>query len=306
MQAVEAAILRTVLYADVFNFPLRLEEIHHFLIHDQPISLKQISETLDYSTWLRQKISHIDEFYVYEGRQELVSVRQQREAASRLLWPKAQRWGKRLAELPYIRMVAITGALAVHNAAHDQDDLDYILVTAEGRVWIARAFAILLVRIGALRGAKLCPNFVLSENALGQTKQNIFIAHEVAQMIPLHGQIIYQQFRHENEWVTDHLPNATRPYFDESEHHPNFFNRWAKRGVEKLLGGGLGDRLEYWEQQRKIRRFEQDMRLAHSAAKLDHTQVKGHFNDHGHPILTRYYERLRECGLDNILALTGD
>ena len=42
MQPLEAAILRTVLYADVFNFPMKLEEIHHFLISDDPVSLAEI------------------------------------------------------------------------------------------------------------------------------------------------------------------------------------------------------------------------------------------------------------------------
>src|SRR5689334_1079757 len=128
MQPLEAAILRTVLYADVFDFPMKPEEIHHFLISDEPISLSEINQTLRQSRWLRQKLQHIDEYVIYKGRAEITRIRQKREAASQDLWPQALYWGRWLAALPFVRMVALTGALAVRNAADGDDDLDYMLI----------------------------------------------------------------------------------------------------------------------------------------------------------------------------------
>ena len=142
MQPLEAAILRTVLYADVFNFPMTLEEIHHFLISDVLTSLDDITQTLNHSVWLKQKLQVIDDYVIYGGHIELVQLRQKREAASQFLWPQALYWGRWLAALPFVRMVALTGALAVRNAADGDDDLDYMLVTTPHRVWLARAFAI--------------------------------------------------------------------------------------------------------------------------------------------------------------------
>jgi hypothetical protein len=309
MQSLEAAILRTVLYADVFNFPMKPEEIHHFLIGDEPASLPQVQHTLHHSAWLRQYVEWVDQFVVYAGRSELIGVRKAREQASQALWPQAVVWGKRLAQLPFVRMVALTGALAVRNAADHDDDLDYILVTAANRVWIARAFAILMVRIGRLWGVILCPNFVLSESALAQSREDIFTAHEVAQMVPVYGQDVYRRFREENEWVYNQLPNALDPFFDEAvvESKSNRITTFVKQCLELILSGSGGDWLENWEYHRKLRRFAADMEKPHSSAKLDNTQVKGHFDDHGHPVLQKYYARLRECGLESQpLALTGD
>lgn len=307
MNPLEAAILRTVLYADIFDFPLTVQEIHHFLIYSQPVSLYEIRRILTTSDHLHRFLESVEGYVVYTGRSKLIGIRLEREESSRRLWPDAIRYGRWLASLPFVRMVALTGALAVRNAADDDDDLDYILVTASGRVWIARAFAILLVRLGRLRGVEICPNFVLAESALTQTKRDIFMAHEVTQMVPLFGHDLYQEFRDANSWVKDHLANADGPFYDQTEIQPDGIRASMKRLLETLLGSGLGNKLEQWEYRRKLQRFAPEMRKQHSSARLDETQVKGHFDDHGHPALQKYFQRLRECGLGNqIAAVPGD
>jgi hypothetical protein len=306
MQPLEAAILRTVLYADVFDFPMKLEEIHHFLISDKPTSLAEITQTLNQSLWLKQKLQRIGDYVVYGGHIELIKIRQKREAASQHLWPQALYWGRWLAALPFVHMVALTGALAVRNAADGDDDLDYMLITSPHRVWLARAFAIAVVRIGRLRGVKICPNYVLAETALLQMRRDVFLAHEVSQMIPLYGHDYYRRFREVNDWVYEQLPNALDPLFDVEQTTTNAA-KTIKRLLEVVCGGAAGNWLEQWEYRRKLRRFAADMQIPHSSAQVDDTQIKGHFNDHGHPVLQKYDQRLRECGLtEEPLASTGD
>jgi hypothetical protein len=308
MNSIEAAILRTVLYADLFHFPLTVAEIHHFLIHDEPVELDRIAETLTHSTVLQPLLENKHGYVVYGGRLELVALRQARETASAHLWPLAMHYGTWLSCLPFVRMVALTGALAMHNAADHDDDLDYILVTMPRRVWLARAFSIMLVRLARLRGIEVCPNYVLAESALEQDKHDIFMAHEVVQMVPLYGQELYNRFRLANAWVEDQLPNARGAFYQETERLPGGFWAVLKRSVEVLLGGGLGDWLEHWEYRRKLRRFAPDMKKPHSSAKLDDNHVKGHFNDHGHPVLQKFYQRLEEYGLEMTprVAAPGD
>jgi hypothetical protein len=298
MEPIEAAILRTVLYADVFNFPLTAAELHHFLIHDRPITLTEIESALRESSVLQSHLEQHGAYWVMAGRGDLLAVRGAREAASGRLWPLAQHYGTWLARLPFVRMVALTGALSVRNAAHGDDDLDYLLITAAGRVWTARACAILLVRWARLRGAQVCPNYVLAETALVQQGQDIFLAHEVVQMVPLFGEAHYRAFRHANDWTAQQMPNALGAFYTEADQ--SLVGVWAavKRLLEGLLAGRVGDSLERWEHQRKQRRFAQDVKKPHSAAQLDTEHVKGHFDDHGHPVLRRYAERLRELGLE--------
>ena len=241
------------------------------------------------------------------GRRTLIQQRIAREKASQTLWPMALHYGTWLARLPFVRLVAVTGALAMHNASDEYDDLDYMLITAEGRVWLARAFSILLVRLVRLRGVVICPNYVLSESALEQSKKDLFIAHEITQMVPIYGHSLYWIFREANDWVADHLPNASEIFHDEPEHIPGKFAQTIKQILEAILGGKLGDKLERWEYQRKLRRFASDMETPHSAAQLDENRVKGHFKDYGHPVLRQYHERLREYELEEIsVSVPGD
>ncbi len=297
--------MRTVIYADIFNFPLTLPELHHFLITDQPTSLTQIEQTLATSSALKPLLETQQGYIICAQRASLIALRQERDQVSQRLWPLALAYGTWLARLPFVRMVGLTGALAMRNASHRDDDLDYVLVTAPGRVWLARAFAILLVKLAQRRGVIVCPNYVLAETALAQENHDIFIAHEVAQMVPLYGLPIYIRMRASNRWVDAHLANAETSFYQTDEHPPSRAWQWLKRSAKSLLSGSIGDKLESWEYRRKLRRFAADLQTPNNAARLDDQQVKGHFNDHGHPVLQQYQERLRQYDLD-ALPLAGD
>lgn len=294
----EAAVLRTTIYADVFHFALTRAELCHFLIAAQPYSAAQIAQALREPP-LQAALCMDGEYLALSGREALFALRAEREAMAAELWRSARQCSMWLARLPYVRMVALTGALAMHNPASPHDDLDYLLVTAEGRVWTARALAVLLVKVGRVFGVTICPNYVVAESALAQSRRDLFIAHELCQMIPLFGHPLYAVMRAQNSWTVAQMPNAAAPFYAEADTAPRGLWAAAKRGGEWLLGGALGSAFERWEYRRKQRRFAAQMsaQTAAPAAIVDAQQVKGHFNDHGHPVIIHYETRLREYGL---------
>lgn len=307
MNRLDTAILRTVLYADVFSFPLTVAEIHFFLIHDHPVSVIEIRSALTTSPALARLLRREGDFIALHGREAFIRERERREMATRQLWPLAEHYGRWLARLPYVRMVAITGALAMRNAAAHDDDLDFFLLTAPGRVWLARACAIVLVRLARLRGVTLCPNYIAAETALEQDHQTLFIAHEVAQMIPVYGLDLYAALRAANPWVAACLPNASGHFHSAQTAVHGRLWHMLKQLAETALNNRLGDALENWEHRRKRSRFAPQARQPHSAARIDEQQVKGHFNDYGHHVMAAYAERLRAFGLDDAaLPATGD
>lgn len=309
MTSIEQAILYTVIYADLFDFPLTRRELHHYLIADQPFTLAQIEQALAASDFLKTELETPRDYVICAGRAALIGIREAREQASHALWSTALDYGQWLARLPFVRMVALTGALAVRNASDHDDDLDYVLVTADRRVWLARAFAIVLVRLAKIRGVEVCPNYVLAESALEQENHDLFMAHEVAQMVPIYGQQVYETMRQRNAWVSDWMPNAASPYDAQPERLPGRQpgRGWAalKRLTETMLSGRIGDALEGWEYRRKLRRFAEELQTPNSAALLDDQHVKGHFKDHGHPIMQRYEQRLQQYNMLT-LPLAGD
>jgi hypothetical protein len=309
LDPLEAAIIRTVLYSDVFDCALTAAEIHHYLIHDRPVTMDAICRALEQSAYLRLHLTTGDGYFARADRPELIGLRLERREIAVQRWQQAVECGMWLARLPFVRMVALTGALAAQNPPHAQDDFDYLLVTQTGRVWLARAFAILLVRLGKLRGVLICPNYVLAEDALEQSKRDLFMAREVAQMTPLYGLETYEAMRRANRWTQLHLPNALTTFNDlPPADSPRKRTSWIslKYAAEWLLGGALGDALEKWEYQRKQRRFSEPLQTPHSSAQIDRSHVKGHFNDHGHPVLRRFTERLRLYHLEQPQPQVGD
>ena len=125
----------------------------------------------------------------------------------------------------------------MHNAGSVTDDLDFLIVTAPRRVWTTRAAAIVIVRWARLFGVHLCPNYVLAETALAQ-QQDLFMAHEIAQMIPLSGYPLYAAMRDANPWTTHYLPNARTPFYANSEICPP--GRLIQHMLENSLAGTMG------------------------------------------------------------------
>jgi len=297
MLPIEEAILRTVIYADVFDFPLKAEEIHNFLICSRVFSLSEVKHSLKTSPLLCAELICLPPYYMLAGREALANQRASQEPITDKLMHRARTYGAWLARLPFVKMVAVTGSLAVRNPTASNDDLDYFLLVEPGRVWLARAFAILLVRAGRIAGAEVCPNYVLASDQLTQKRQDLFIAREISQMIPLYGMQHYTAFRQANRWAQGFQPNAHRPFYAQP---PISLGGWAslKRFGEWILRGRAGELLENWEYRRKQHRFKQKITQNNqTAAEISKSSVKGHFSDYGSPALKTYAIKLAEYGL---------
>src|SRR5688572_25212224 len=218
MTARDEAILRTLLYADVFDYPLRPIEIHHYLI-GVSATPEEVQSALEASSWLAPRVTRVNGYVAVHGRAEISELRDERQRSSSALWPVARRWAYRIGGLPFVRMVAVTGALAMDNAPPG-DDIDFLIITAPGRVWLTRALIVAFVRFARLLGVGLCPNYVLAQSALVQEQRNLFIAHDLAQMVPLVGQAVYAEMRAANPWAAEYLPHAHRPLRIETELTP--------------------------------------------------------------------------------------
>jgi hypothetical protein len=260
------AILETLSYSDIFEYPLRLEEIHRYL----PIraAMEEVSETLS----AMNQVGMIDHYYFLLGRGTIVEIRKQRDAHSQRLLPHALRYGRMLGSLPFVRMVALTGSLAVMNSAGDAD-FDYMLVAAQGRVWTARAFALLLNRFTRRFGHTLCPNIIIAENALTWSTRDLYTAHELCQMIPIAGKDVYQRLLNQNEWVKEFLPN----FKEETSKVSKTWEVW--KIFEIPLHGKLGVSFERWEMSRKIARFSKQQGFGEETI-FNAEMCQGNFDQH--------------------------
>ena len=131
------SILRTLAYSDLFDYPLTAEEIWRYQAGTE-YAASEVAEALAGDPILRARVSNEGDFYCLSGREDIFAIRVQRARASRRVWRRARAYGRIVSRLPFVRMVAVTGALAMDNLG-DRPDIDFLVVTEAGRVWGLRA-----------------------------------------------------------------------------------------------------------------------------------------------------------------------
>lgn len=283
------AIRDTLAYADLFRYPLTAHELHRYL-HGRMVGCAGVEGALAAGV---DGVQHEDGYYALVGRTGLAAHRLGLRRASASLGARARGYATLLKYLPYVRMVGLTGSLAIGNPAR-RADIDLMIVTAPGRVWLCRAAIVAVVRLVGLGGDVLCPNYLVAEDALALDSVTIYDAHELAQMVPLYGREAYLRLWSANPGVQALLPNAGPRKVAPDRLLPSLGT--LKAAAERLLGGAVGDRLERWEQRRKTARLSRRGDRPGESI-LSAQQCKGHFGAHRASILEAY-SRSRTAGGD--------
>ena len=218
-EEIASAIIRTIIYSDIFDYPLTLSEITKFLISKHKISTEDLKKVLLELVADQKFICVNGEFYFLKGRQEIVKTRLNRRKNSEKKLIIAEKVASKLSFFPWVKMIAITGALAMENCDID-DDIDFLIITTAERLWLTRLLIYLLVTILGIKrrkpkekevGDKICLNLFLEEDSLKIQPENLFFAHEICQTRPIFVRgDTYEKFLWENRWVRKFLPYGVK------------------------------------------------------------------------------------------------
>lgn len=211
----EKAVLKTLIYADLFDYPLNTYEVHKWLI-GKKVTLRQVEKALG-KLVDKLQVTDCRGFYYLPKKQGLIVKRYRRKKQSLSYFKKAKILAQVLKIIPWIKLVGVSGGLALSNAGKT-DDIDLFIITGKNRLWISRFLALgLLSLVGQRRkvgesgrkvAGKLCLNILLEEDKLEQKNKDIFVAHEVLQMKVLWQRGgIYSRYLEDNSWVFNFLPN---------------------------------------------------------------------------------------------------
>jgi hypothetical protein len=280
---VEAAVVETLAYSDVYDWPLTAAEVHRFL----PIAASPTDVDAALATpGLVHLVASVEDCHMLRGREHLAGLRRRRAAACARLWPQVVRRGRMLARIPFVRMVAVSGSLAA-GAAADGDDVDLFIVTDDGRLWLSRALAIAAGRLPPRHGATLCPNYMLAASRMELAERDLYTAHELAQLVPLFGRDTYAALLQRNRWYREFLPNHpgwTRDIAEPCVRH-------SRRLLSAALPGPLASRMERWEMERKVARLR-TAPGASAEACFDASTCKGHLDGHRQRFWVAFRARL--------------
>ena len=121
----------------------------------------------------------------------------------------ARQVAKFLSRFPFVRSIAVSGSLSKYYADKDTD-IDFFIITASNRLWIARTCMHILKKLSFLFGRQhyLCMNYYIDEKALEIQEKNIFTAMEIVTLLPMEGIQHFRKFIAANSWIKNYLPAA--------------------------------------------------------------------------------------------------
>ena len=205
MSKIRRNILATLAYFDMFSYPLTIDEIYLYLPakYDQ----KEYGHALR-SLVIERHVHKFEKYYSLRNDYFLAERREKGNTKASELMAIAKKVGDLLIRFPYVRGVAISGSLS-KNFADDDSDIDFFIVTAPNRLWIARTAMHLFKKLTFLvkKEQYFCMNYYVDERDLLIHEKNIYTAIEVATLIPINGDTVFQQFFAANAWTRDYLPN---------------------------------------------------------------------------------------------------
>ncbi len=287
------AVVATLLYYDLFVFPPSSEELARFAHRGGVDGHFDPGELAPESEWWSCR----DGYWFLKGREMLIARRAELRETSARKMKRARQWAKRLSGIPGMRFVGVTGSLSMESAVAE-DDIDLLIITASGRLWLTRALVLgMLWAARVKRGDdgrsyhpdQICANIFLSEDDLHLPDHNLFIAHEICQMVPLVGRETYNRFLASNKWICEFLPQWA-PANVEWEDRPIYGA--IRRAGEVLLGGSAGARLEGELGRRQLLRIHGKHARGHNTGiKLSQTQLRFHPRDISQYVVDTFDER---------------
>jgi len=201
------AVLGTLQYYELFQYPLKLEEVHGNL--GERTTLTEVATAL-------QELERIQAIFRFNGYysidKNVPRLVYKRIAANQLAEDNikhAVRAGQLIYKFPFVRFVGISGSLS-KGCADKKSDYDFFIITAANRLWICRTLLHFFKKITFLTGHqhRYCMNYFIDEQATNLTDNNRYTATELLSMIPVCGHEMHLKLMNDNPWATVMFPNG--------------------------------------------------------------------------------------------------
>lgn len=282
-------VLKTLLYFDIFQYPLTFEEIVSF----SQFPKEEVKEVLQ-ELVTTSKIFTLNNYFGITKKINLIERRDKGNLQAKKVIVKAKKVSKFIGQFPFVEAVFISGSLS-KGYFGEEDDIDFFIVTKSNRLWLARTLLIVYKKIFLLNSKKyFCVNYFMTSNALEVEEKNRFTATEFATLIPMNGNGIYQKLQNNNRWVLDYFPN-----YNKNKKSLPIKRKSFKRFSEYILKGKAGNRLERMfmqitqnHQQKKFAKMDKED--YNVAFKADENTSKHHPDNHQKRVIVLLNEKIKE------------
>lgn len=237
----QSAVIRVLMYFDIFNYPLKADEIVN-LTQIPSAGLIKIEKDLSLLTDSAYILNE-GEFYGLSNSNlnENIKIRKKGSILSKRKMKTSRFFSFIIALCPYVRAICLSGTISKGFMKNDSD-IDYFIITKPDRLWIARTFLTLFKKIFLLNSYKnFCINYFIDTDHLEIPDKNIFTATELSYLLPVYNYEVYLKLKQSNTWVESFLPNFKNR---DDKYLIKYKYFTIKKWIEKLLDLSIADRLE--------------------------------------------------------------
>lgn len=237
----ERAVLKTLTYASIFQYPLTAPEIAERLIGLRlgPVETETV---LASSVHLSRLFERSGAHYHPIGKGAWVRLRKEREERSTRRLRENRLLLKLICSIPYTRLVALSGS-AAHLNMNGGGDIDLFIVTRGRKVWSV-ALSILLLSKLFRRRKWICFNFLVSDQKMALRVDDLFSANQLVHLRPLIGKETLEELLRANPFAKRHYPSPPPPARLSVAARPGPALGFFKQAGETLLSLGIGGALE--------------------------------------------------------------
>ncbi len=247
-------IVATLIYYDLFDFPLTCGELKKNLVSadylglvtsDRVGTMGQIVEQALAELVGKGMIGFKNNFYFLADREYLVPLRREREHRAKAKWRVARRAARFMRLLPFTRALLISGSLAYSNT-DELSDLDFLIVVEAGHIWLTRLMILATLSLFRMRRrngqtvapGKVCPNHFITTRSLTIPFENIYNAQTYNNLVPLYleSPALVNEFYNANIWLKKYLVKTDRePIVVDNNRALSFIGRSFKRFLEVVV-----------------------------------------------------------------------
>ena len=295
----EESALQVLLYFNIFNHPLTVEEIVSFL----PMGIQSVDEITRIleSPSLNRIVKRIGRyFFLRTAPDTCVESRLDKEQFAKRRIAIATFVARFIGMFPFVRGVMLSGELS-KGIASKNSDIDFVVVTQAKRLWISRTLLILFKKAFLFNSKKyFCLNHFVSEENLAVGLRNIYSATEVATLKPLYSLKKYEEYMAGNRWVKQYFPNwkpvdgcSTECSANDHNQHVTSSRSVTKKVLNKIDHWLMIRWRSLWQHRYPHLSHEE----LHHKFRCDTTLSTAYGDDYQHKILTQYALQLRQYGI---------
>lgn len=293
MELLQHSILKTLLYYDIFNYPLKANEVYKFLPTNS-VKIRDVENTLEKLS-SEKMIFRFGEFFSIQNDERNVVRRKKGNDMAKKCMAIAQSRAKLISGFPFVRAVLASGSFS-KGYMDEKSDLDFFVITAPERLWISRTIIVLFKRLFFFNSHKyFCCNYFVDVDHLQIEEKNLFTATELATLIPLFGDRLHKKMIEVNPWLKKFFPN----YEIDPVHHFTERTKPLKILLERILAANFFDRVERLFMQMTLKRWKRLYEKKYNANdfniafKSNEHVSKNHPNHYQLKVMRCYDEKLR-------------